>query len=222
MQYIIKQLRERISPVLKGSYRYYKNLMLKPVYLKRWKMQGCPIPPPHIVKQKIIREYAPKFKCRILVETGTYLGDMVAAQRKYFDKIYSIELGTELWENAKRRFDKYSNIKILQGDSGKVLGEVVTQLNQPTIFWLDGHYSGGNTARGDLECPIYNELRAIFNSKINNHIILIDDARLFNGYNDYPNFIDLEKYIKKFSKNAVIIIENDIIRVTFENSNRNY
>jgi len=48
---------------------------------------GKPIPPPHIIKQKIIRTYAKTFKINILVETGTYLGDMVETIEYVFDYI---------------------------------------------------------------------------------------------------------------------------------------
>ena len=60
--------------------------------LNEWKSNGCPDPTPHIVKQMTIKEYHEKYKYEILVETGTYLGDMVEAQKKRFKKVYSIEL----------------------------------------------------------------------------------------------------------------------------------
>ena len=49
--------------------------------LKEWKKSGCPIPAPHIVKQITIQEHQKKYGYSILVETGTYLGDMVEVQK---------------------------------------------------------------------------------------------------------------------------------------------
>jgi hypothetical protein len=166
----------------------------------------------HRVKQLAIRFYQTKNNINILVETGTYLGDMVWAQLNNFRKIYSVELDKELWENAVIRFKEYNNVSILQGDSGKVLNEVVAELNEAAIFWLDGHYSGGVTAKGDKECPIYEELDAIFHSKLN-HLLLIDDARCFNGTGDYPSIEDLSNYILANRPQSQIEVKDDIIRI---------
>lgn len=73
---------------------------------------------PHIVKQLTIIEYQETYKYNILVETGTYLGDMVAAQKSRFSNIYSIELGVDLYKKAKARFKNDKNVIILHGDSG--------------------------------------------------------------------------------------------------------
>ena len=179
-----------------------------------WKESGCPIPPPHIVKQITISEYQQKYGYSVLLETGTYLGDMVESQKKLFKKVISIELGIDLYEMAKNRFMNDKNVEIKQGDSGKVLPEIMKDIYEPIIFWLDGHYSSGITALGDKECPIFEELEAIFNYNQYNHIILIDDARLFIGVNDYPSIEELKEYV--FNKNDKYKIEviNDIIRLT--------
>ena len=51
----------------------------------------APVPPPHVVKQRVLREYAERYELKVFVETGTYRGDMVQAMKPLFDKIYSIE-----------------------------------------------------------------------------------------------------------------------------------
>jgi hypothetical protein len=66
---------------------------------------------------------------------------------------------------------------------------------------------------GKKSCPIYEELHAIFNAAAYPHIILIDDARLFIGKDDYPTIKELSDFIKKFKPNALISIESDIIHV---------
>jgi hypothetical protein len=181
--------------------------------LAEWEKNGRLSPPPHIVKQKTIDDYRKKYGFEILVETGTYLGDMVEAQRDNFKRIYSIELSERLFAKAKKRFKAFPHITILQGDSGIVLNKLAAELDQPAIFWLDGHYSGGITALGAKECPVPEELNAILKSKFD-HVILIDDARLFNGTNDYPTIREINAMLETKGKPFAIETRDDIIRIT--------
>ena len=114
---------------------------------------------------------------------------------------------------ATHRFSLYANVKLLHGDSGSLLPACVATLCQPALFWLDGHYSGGLTAKGDVETPISAELHAILASPIKNHVILIDDARCFNGSADYPFIDELIKTVREQS-DYHIEVSSDIIRLT--------
>jgi hypothetical protein len=180
--------------------------------LKNWIKLGCSVPPPHVVKQLTVEGYQKMFGYDTLIETGTYLGDMVDAQKKYFEKIISIELSPELSKKAAKRFSGNKKILIVQGDSGKTLPGILKTISQPSIFWLDGHYSDGITARGEKDCPVIEELQAIFGSKPLNHIILIDDARCFNGKGDYPKIETLTELIQKWNPKYKCEVKHDIIR----------
>jgi len=182
--------------------------------LQQWERAGKPMPPPHQVKQLAIENYAGKYSCKILVETGTYLGDMMQAQKENFEKLYSIELSKELWERAVNRFRKDPNVEIINGDSGKVLFTLVPAFREPVLFWLDGHYSGGITAKGETECPVFLELEAILIPGVHKHVILIDDARLFNATNDYPTITQLEEYLGRKNMNHQLEVRDDLIRIT--------
>lgn len=192
---------------------YLKTLHQKRQFDK-WQVNGCPAPPPHLVKQMAIREYQQKYATKILVETGTYQGDMVEAQKKYFERVISIELGVDLCEKARKRFRHDKNVTILQGDSGKVLPGILPTLGEPGIFWLDGHFSAGVTAKGEKDCPIFAEVDAILADKKLDHILLIDDARCFNGEGDYPTIAELTRHINEKNKNYRVEVKNDIIRYT--------
>src|SRR5256885_14486168 len=144
------------------------------------------VPPPHVVKQRVLREYAERYQLKVFVETGTYRGDMVEAMKPLFDKIYSIELGDELFAKAKRRFERDTHIELIHGDSGKELGRILVRLQQPALFWLDGHYSAGDTARGEKDTPLYEELAQILRAPALGHVIVIDDARCFGSEPAYP------------------------------------
>ncbi len=207
---ISKSILNLLPSFLRTKIRRYRRRQI----VSRWKKNGSIVPPPHQVKQLAIEEYAAAFRCKTLVETGTYLGDMVFAQLANFDKIYSVELSKELWVNAKKRFNNESNVELLNGDSGTVLYDLLPRLNDPAIFWLDGHYSGGVTAKGAKECPVFEEIDAILGKGMNDNIILIDDARMFIGANDYPDLATLENYIHKKSANYKMEVKDDIIRIT--------
>ena len=183
------------------------------ITVRNWNKKGNPIPVPDVVKQRTVKEYAKIFSVETFIETGTYLGDMVNAVMDTFNKIYSIELDKTLYEQAKKKFSKHHNISIIHGDSSKVLPVILANISGPCLFWLDGHYSGGITAKGDFNTPIMQELNCILDHTIRGHVILIDDAREFNGYNDYPTIEELKKRIFKKYPDWKFDIKDDIIRI---------
>lgn len=209
MKIFVKNILKKIFPqIFLIPLKEYQNKKR----LEKWEKSGCPIPPPHIVKQMAIAEYQTKYQYNTLVETGTYMGDMVEAQKRRFKNVISIELGVDLFRKAQKRFRNNKNIVIMQGDSGKILPKILQNINEPAIFWLDGHYSSGVTAKGDKECPIFEELEAIFASNKFNHVLLIDDARHFNDERDYPAIDKLTKYVKSKNEKYHVEVKHDIIR----------
>ena len=190
--------------------KYYEKFFLKEH--NEWVVKRKPLPVSNFSKQDALRIFQKKYAIETLVETGTYLGDTLYAMAHDFVHLYSIELSEHYFKLAQRRFGKLSNVHLLQGDSGKVLNELVPKLKTPALFWLDGHYSGGLTAKGDLECPVYEELKAIFLSQYN-HIVFIDDARLFVGVNDYPTLENLQSFVQNIKPGYQFLVENDCIRL---------
>jgi FkbM family methyltransferase len=186
----------------------------KNIEVENWIAQGKPVPTPHAVKQEAVRYHAEKYSLNTLVETGTYLGDMVFSMKDIFKKIISIELGSDLYLQARNRFWGLSHIDIIQGDSGQVFSVILPKISDSCLFWLDGHYSAGITARGDLQTPILQELQAIFShSQKDNHVLLIDDARCFTGQDDYPNINELKELVSQHLPNHSWEIKDDIIRI---------
>lgn len=188
----------------------YKKFFIKEH--KEWEEKGKPLPVSNLSKQEALRTCQRKYQVKIFVETGTYLGDTLYTLSFDFLRLYSIELSTHYYQLAKRRFKKFSHVHLLQGDSGAVLKELVPTLDAPAIFWLDGHYSGGLTAKGEKECPVFEELASIFSSPFN-HFIFIDDARLFIGKHDYPTLEQLKDFIQLNKPGYQWCIENDCIQL---------
>jgi hypothetical protein len=180
-------------------------------------MNTISYPPPHPVKQMAVRAYARKFGCRTLVETGTYLGEMVEAVRNDFDRIITIELHPALYQRAKAFFAPHPHIEVLHGDSGKLMPDVLKTLRGPALFWLDGHWTGGPipTAKGDKETPIMEELSAVLRHKIRKHVILIDDYRIFARQVDfdssqYPAVQEVVALVNRLRPDLKIFVENDM------------
>ena len=168
---------------------------------------------PKLGKQQVVIDYMKKFSPDVFIETGTYKGRMIYAVMPHIPEIYSIELDQTHFRNAERRFAGYSNIHIIQGQSGQVLPEILKNIDAKCLFWLDAHFSGGSTAKGDLRTPIMQEIECILRHKrAAEHIVLIDDARLFIGRNDYPTLQALQEFVLHIRPGWVFEVENDIIR----------
>lgn len=179
-------------------------------YLK-WAVKGKPMPVPHRVKQKIVADYALRYGIDTLIETGTYLGDMVDAMRPFFCRIYSVELSRDLYEKAVERFRPFAGIVICRGDSADILPDILGKVHGPCLFWLDGHYSSGMTARGRTDTPIAEELSHIL-ARTADDVILIDDAVLFTGKDGYPTYSDLSAQVRRQRPDVIVQVKDDVIR----------
>lgn len=203
------------TPVLRlyESAVYWRWVANDRALFKKWLSNGKQGASPHRVKVSAVKEYANRFGLKYLVETGTYLGYMVIATKKIFDHIYSIELSSILCRQAQERFRHCSNVSILEGDSGEILPQVLEKIHKPCLFWLDGHYSGGVTAKGLQDTPIERELMHIFTHPLAlNHVILIDDARCFDGKNGYPTISKIKSIAaSRGFENCEVL--HDIIRI---------
>lgn len=178
-----------------------------------WQRQWThpPIPPPHAYKVLVVLEYARRFGTPALVETGTYLGEMVEGTRTLFQRVWSVELDDSLYRAAAERFRGLPHVSIIRGDSAEVLPRIVRDEPGPILFWLDGHWSGGITACGTLDTPIVAELETILDRPGEEDVILIDDAREF-GQGDYPPLETIASMISQRHEGWHFEVRDDIIR----------
>jgi len=181
--------------------------------VRRWQAHPYGMIPPAAVKHAIIRHYARRFGTRVLVETGTFLGDTVYALRPSFDRIISIELDPQLAAKAMRRFVKDANVSILRGNSGVLLPQVLDELRDPALFWLDAHWSGGVTAHGDKETPVVAELELVLAHPLADHVVLVDDARLLGLERDYPTLDEIRTLVSLRRPDWVCELADDIVRL---------
>jgi hypothetical protein len=112
------------------------------------------------------------------VETGTYRGETAIWAAKTFTRVVTIEQAQSFYDAAKVRLAPLKNVEVRFGNSRTELSRLAESLSGPVVFWLDAHWSGGETYGQGDECPLLDEL-AVIAKRPNADIILIDDARLF-------------------------------------------
>jgi hypothetical protein len=154
--------------------------------ITRWVLAGMPLPPVPAAKRSIILALLERHGVKTFVETGTFKGDTLAAVAATGIRSISVELSQEYFNRANQRFAGQRHVELHQGDAGDVLPRIVATLSEPALFWLDGHYSAGETAHGVLASPVSAEVRCILDSPVRGHVILIDDAHEFIGEGGYP------------------------------------
>ncbi len=162
---------------------------LGPAYeAKKWADRGYDMPAPQIVKWSVLTRYG--IPTGTWVETGTYLGGTTAFLAEHAAHVYSIEPAPALAQAAVERFQDCPNVTILQGLSEDCMPGVLAGIEGPVSFWLDGHFSAGNTFQGPSDTPIRSELAAIEPqlSRWETVTVLVDDVRCFDPSN--PHFAD--------------------------------
>jgi hypothetical protein len=134
------------------------------------------------LKPEILRKY--KGDCRVFIETGTSKGEGVqVALDGGFQRIITIEANPNMFMAACERFSNEDKVLCAMGDGGQLLGQLLRDVHEPALFWLDSHWSTGEDplAPGISSCPLVAELRHIAEHGIKEHVILIDDMRYFRG-----------------------------------------
>lgn len=184
--------------------------------------------PLEILSDNFLLKLKDMFNCNIFIETGTFLGCSASKASKYFDKVFTIEIDQNLYNIAKKNLSNFSNVKIYNGDSAKVLPEILgNELDEKIVFWLDAHYSGPNhigfqTGKSEENTPIISELKAIKDSGKRNVVIVIDDMRCFDNFiqitdpnymhlNGYPTLESIVNFIKSINNDYKIVILGDVM-----------
>jgi hypothetical protein len=115
-----------------------------------------------------------------LIETGTYRGETVRFFLPYAKRIVSIEIDATLHQLARHRFAANDNVEILLGDALEMTPRLVAELDGSCLLWLDGHFSGGATGRGELEEPVVEILRRVRElPSPHGMTVVVDDLRRF-------------------------------------------
>lgn len=152
------------------------------------------------------------------VETGSYTGVSIdQAKAAGYKEIYSVELSDKYYKHCRKRFGADPHIHLYHGDSATMMPFMIKDITSRCTFWLDGHFSDGDTAKGNTYTPLIGELEAIKAHPIKTHTILIDDIRLLNTFwMDNIRLMDLVNMLLSINPNYVVTFEdgyapNDIL-----------
>lgn len=158
------------------------------------------------------------YRIKNFIETGTYGGDTAYCASQVFERVFTIEYSQVIYEIVADHFKEIKNINFIYGDSREKLKDILSGLEEASLFWLDAHWSGELTYGQLDQCPLIQEIE-IINSSEYEHFILIDDARLFlspppshNLMEQWPDITTVLKYLN-LSNRYIVIIEDVIIAV---------
>jgi len=138
-------------------------------------------------------------------ESGTYYATTTLQMQPYFKKIFTIEVSLNIFENTHKHLSQYNNITHINGATEDIIKDII--INNPKeefIFFLDGHYSSGDTGSSNIEVPLLEELTQINTYYKKKGIIIIDDYNLFqtNSNEDWSN-ITIDNVLKCFTNNKI-------------------
>jgi hypothetical protein len=152
-------------------------------------------------KIRILKKYASAAEYGIAVETGTLFGVSALRLSRHFSRVYTIEINRELYEKAAAKFRDHDRVRVLFGDSKLVLRELLKEIRQPCLFYLDAHFSGdratnwkqsrwrgyrvdtgyaGDRPSAENQVPLFEEIKAIHDGLKSRCLIYIDDVDKFD------------------------------------------
>jgi hypothetical protein len=194
---------KQIKKLLKKILLHNPFVSIQRQQLKHWRKRNYLENAPQFIKEKVLEKYS--IENANWVETGTYMGDTTYFLSKKYPHIYSIEPNVEFYKEALNIF-KGSNVTLFNNVSENTLPTLLPTLKGNINFWLDGHYSGGETFKGNKECPIKDELNSI---EVN-----FDNFEKISA-NDYPSIDYLVDWSRRL--NMRWRIEHDIFIIQKNN-----
>jgi len=158
--------------------------------MAEWADRGFSTPCPKFVKDAVLVRQ--NLNHSTWIETGTFYGDTTHMLAQIASKVITIEPEPSLFAKAKERFTNNSKVNVINGISETALSSILEDVEGNVCFWLDGHYSQGETFKGPNDTPLIYELLQIEKhlQRFSKVIIAIDDIRYcgkHHVYGDYPS-----------------------------------
>jgi cephalosporin hydroxylase len=111
----------------------------------------------------------------LYIETGTDNGDSLnKAVIAGYKEIITIDIAE--CKHTRDRCRHLTNVKFVQGSSTDVMWDLIKDVNTQIVFYLDAHLFGDQVSH---QLPLMSEIDIISKHHIKNHVIILDDVRLF-------------------------------------------
>lgn len=138
---------------------------------------------------------------KVFVETGSCFGRSIEIALKLgYTDIRSVEAAKDRYEACVELFKGNPAVRLWHGESVATLPEMIADLTQPAVFFLDAHPSGEGSFGDKTGCQtdiLKAELQIIAAHPVKEHVILIDDLT-----------VDVEAYARQLFPAAAIAIYN--------------
>ena len=131
-------------------------------------------------------------------ETGTLEGHTSAWAAEHFFRVTTVDVVAH--PNAEANLKPFHNVRRHIDRSERLI--VTESFLYPTLFWLDAHT--------DEHCPVLAEIDAI-NRSDPDHVILVDNARLFDALTAWPHKSDVIKALEACGRRTVYETEDVLV-----------
>lgn len=169
-----------------------------------------------VVPQALARMLRDRLDLVRAIETGTYLGRGTRLLAEVFPEVVTIEVAPALARAAASRLASVAGVEVVEGSSRDVLPDLI-DTSCPTLYWFDGHWSGGATGGAADQCPVLAELAAAAGGHPDD-CILVDDARLFlapppppHDVSQWPTYREIEDAIRAARPAHRVLVAHDVI-----------
>lgn len=159
----------------------------------------------------------------VFIESGTKGGTTIINLVSSFKVLHTIELSENYYNffDTIKKEQNYTNVVNHLGATENLMTGILESLNSNdrVVFWLDGHWSSFDTARGEKDCPLLDECLIIDSTyKSDKAVILIDDFRLFgtNMAEDWSD-VTMKNVISCFKNHSLFyFVKDDIVVILIE------
>lgn len=163
------------------------------------------------IHEKIALKARDYIKATALVETGTFRGETAFWAKDKFERVITLELSPTYYKISEELMKDTHNVLLILGDSRDWLGQVcIGRHNDPTVFWLDAHYSGITETNDPHGFVLLDELNIINNNFFGPHIIMVDDYYVINKRELAPHDKIMELLVDKGVNNRDVRVVDDI------------
>ena len=162
------------------------------------------------IPPKLALRLKEQYDLRFFVETGTLVGNTAKWASEHFEQVYTIECSYKFYIIARNKIGAIPNVKLFHGFSQHFLDGVLPSLTGPALIWLDAHWSPDlqYACFDQVICPVLEEIDVISEAS-QDHVILVDDFRLFGKEPGWPSIDVVKKALE--SLNKTVTYSTDVI-----------